>query len=172
MKINSNLFLLIISILIVKSLSKFLSKFSLQDCSKGKISPEELNTIYMNFSRTVNREIIQESNSEACYENNCRHWEETKKIAFCKALLVSKSLHTNRVKLLKVKYKTETTGEYSDFLFEIPSTNTLFNGFLKSNFPTKIVFRMCIPVDRSSQSYVDIKCPHEKCGNFGIIKLT
>ncbi len=172
MKINSNIFLLIIiSVLYVNSFSKFLTKFSLGECTKQSISPEELNSIYQQFSKIINRDTLQQSSSDICYESNCRQWEETKKIAFCKALLVSKSLQTRRVELLKVKYKTESLGEYSDFLFEIPSTNTIFNGFLKSSFPTKIVFRMCIPVDRTSISYVDINCPHEKCGSFGIFNL-
>ena len=144
--------------------ANFISEFKVEDCVSE--NSEEY------FNKFVDNTVIKTleiSESEFCYSSNCRHWPETTKIAFCKALLVANRLKTSSFELIKVKLKTESKSEYSDFLFSVHLTNNFSNGFLKT--PSKIEFRMCIPVNRELESYIDMKCPYERCGLNGNLIL-
>jgi len=89
---------------------------------------------------------------------------ESKIISFCKANLLSSKLEKKTFNLVQVLYKTEARNEYSHFLFATETgSNMKANGH---EFNSKLLFRVCVPVDRKFNSYVDFKCPYSSCSDY------
>lgn len=106
--------------------------------------------------------------SIACNSNQCRNWMEQSLIAFCKAEDFRKKAEFPLLKPLHVAYKSSNKEEFSQFIFHLNTNNDMSNKdqMVVKGVEGKILFRVCVSVDRSKKSYVDYKCPLARCTEY------
>lgn len=99
------------------------------------------------------------SQGAGCTTDDCRDWQEMLDVAECKMNLAAAQLDGQSVMYVMTEYKTTVDGEYGKLVYMLTDSSNEGSG---GGFFVKV----CIPVTRGQNAYLDMHCPLDPCGGY------